>query len=250
LIGIGAAAAVLGLLGGGLYALVKYAVMPMHDGAELAGGAITTVVTAHFGPIPIGAYLFELEGGGYGLVDAGSDPGAAAIRAALARKHRSPEDVRVVFFTHMHDDHFAGARAFPGATFYVPEPRAAGVAAARQRAGAPRGDTYAAKDGDRIEVFGTTVEIFALPGHTSDSIAVLTHGVLFLGDSAGAVRGGALGANTLLTDDPDRTVRSLRVLGERLASRRAEITHLAFGHQGPLQGLEPLLIWAETNPEE
>jgi glyoxylase-like metal-dependent hydrolase (beta-lactamase superfamily II) len=36
----------------------------------------------------------------------------------------------------------------------------------------------------------------------------------------------------------------LRALAERLRPRRNEIRYLAFGHQGPLERLDPLLQWA------
>ena len=67
-----------------IYAFMKFAVLPLRDGATLADGAVTTIVTGHFGPVAIGAYLFTLTDGGVGLIDAGSDRDARAIRAALA----------------------------------------------------------------------------------------------------------------------------------------------------------------------
>jgi glyoxylase-like metal-dependent hydrolase (beta-lactamase superfamily II) len=189
--------------------------------------------------------VFDLADGNVGLVDTGLDPAANAIRAALARKGKSDADVRAIFFTHLHDDHASGARAFPAADVYVPASLAERIAASRgwaERTGA----THGFQDGDRIELLGTSVEVFALPGHTPDSVAVLVHGVLFLGDSAGGQRGGRLGPNTLLSDDPEQTVSSLIALAERLEPRRADVRAIAFGHQGSVDGLSPLLEWAAT----
>jgi hypothetical protein len=70
-------------------------------------------------------------------------------------------------------------------------------------------------------------------------------GVLFLGDSAAGLSDGTLQPNTMLSDDARQTVQSLRALGERLRPRRDEVRQIAFGHQGPVTGLEPLLMWMD-----
>ena len=101
-------------------------------------------------------------------------------------------------------------------------------------------------DGELLNIGGTVVQVFALPGHTPGSAAILVHGVLFLGDSAAATSGGALvSAPPVVSVDRDRNRQELKKLSERLQSRRNEIRWLAFGHQGPLQGIEALLEWAE-----
>ena len=250
LIGLGVVAVLLiGALGAG-YAILKYAAMPLEDGAELAGGAVTTVVTDYIGPIAIGAYVLELADGGVALVDAGLDPEATAIRAALARMGRSPHDVRAVFFTHEHDDHMAGARAFGEAAIYAHHSYASGITGSANEVGAPatmKRRIEGVEDGDQLEIYGTRVEIFGLPGHTPGSIAILAHGVLFLGDSAASLPDGRLYPNTLLADDAEQNVRSLRKLAERHQSRESAIRHLAFGHHGPLDGIEPLLEWASAS---
>lgn len=72
------------------------------------------------------------------------------------------------------------------------------------------------------------------------------HGVLFLGDSAAGISEGTLQPNTMLSDDAAQTERSLLSLAERLMPRRADIHHIAFGHQGAVERLDPLLNWAST----
>jgi glyoxylase-like metal-dependent hydrolase (beta-lactamase superfamily II) len=94
-----------------------------------------------------------------------------------------------------------------------------------------------------VEAGGTPVEVFALPGHTPGSAAFLVHGVLFLGDSAAAASDGSFQPNTMLGTDPEQTTRSIRALAERLRNRASEIRHLAFGHQGALEGLQPMVTW-------
>lgn len=245
LVGVGLMGAVMLLAAGVMYAFLKFSVLPLRDGEALGNRSVTTIVTGYFGPVAIGAYLFELRDGGIGLVDAGSDPAAAAIREALTRSGHGPADVRAIFLTHAHADHVGGARAFPSAQLYVLGPdvqEVERILELRARRLAPIHDL---QDGERLEVSGTSVEVFGVPGHTPGSAAYLVYGVLFLGDTATAAYDGSFQPNTLLGSDPGQTAPSLRALSARLKSRRADILDLAFGHQGPLRGFDPLLKWAE-----
>ena len=207
---------------GALYAFMKFSVLPLRDASTL------------------GAYIFRLNEGGVGLVDAGSDRSGAAIRAALARAGKTADEVRAIFLTHSHADHIGGARAFPRAQVYVLEPDRRAV----ERSGivVARG----LRDGERVDAGGTPVEVFALPGHTPGSAAFLVHGVLFFGDSAAAAYDGSFQPNTLMGTDPAQAGRSVRALAERLRPRHTEIRQLAFGHQGKLDGMGPMLNWAAT----
>ncbi len=205
--------------------------LPLEDGAAIADGAVT-VVTVDAAMMKVAAYLFRLEDGGFGLIDATLDPEAAAIRAALTRLGKTPEDVRAILFTHGHGDHTRGARAFPMAEVYGLDPDDEPV-------------TRRVSDGEVLDLDGTRVEVFALPGHTADSAAYLVHGVLFFGDSAVASSNGMLApAIRIFSMDPALNRQSLQELAERLRGRRSEIRYLAFGHQGPLEGLDPLLEWS------
>ena len=253
LIGIGA---LFGLAALALWILSSGS-LPLEDGVELAGGNVIVVADHSTGPVATAAYLFRLNGGGLGLIDATADSKATAIRAALRRLGATTKEVRVILFTHGHGDHTAGARAFPDADVYVLEPdpstptyspwnrfermlRKPGKA----RQAAPQ-VTRRLTDGLRLDLHGTSVEVFALPGHTADSAAFLLHGVLFLGDSAAAhSKGGIASAPPIFSADRNRNQVALASLANRLRERRSEVKHLAFGHQGPLEGLEPLLQWA------
>lgn len=230
-------------LGVGLY---LYITKPLQHGAPLGGGAVTTVLTGHFGPVAIAAYLFELGDGTAGLIDAGEDREAGAIRTALTRLGKRDLDLRVIFLTHAHDDDAGGIAAFPNAEVYAIEPDSGFIRRSRERAGVAAVMTKAVKDGDQLDLHGTHVEVHALPGHTRGSAAFLVHGVLFLGDAAQGMREGTLGSNNMLSEDGDRNDRSLKMLAERLNSRGSEIHQIAFGHSGPLVGLEPLLKWATS----
>jgi glyoxylase-like metal-dependent hydrolase (beta-lactamase superfamily II) len=225
---------------------MRYSVLPLRDGQRLGDGAVTTIVTGYFGPVAIGAYLFELSDGSVGLVDAGTDSTAMSIRAALTKIGKDTVDVRAIFFTHAHDDHAGGAKAFSGAQLYVLEPDLPAVQRILGLGSVPSPRFHGLQDGQRVDLSGTSVEVFEVPGHTVGSAAFLVHGVLFLGDSAAAAYNGTFQPNTLLGSDPSRTESSLRNLAMRLQSRRAEILDLAFGHQGALSGVDPLLRWADT----
>jgi glyoxylase-like metal-dependent hydrolase (beta-lactamase superfamily II) len=131
------------VLGVGLY---LYITQPLQNGARL--GAVYTVVTGHFGPVAIAAYLLELGDGTVGLVDAGQDRAAAAIRTALTRLGKRDLDLRVIFLTHAHDDHAGGTFAFPNAEVYAIEPDADFIRRRREQVGVGAVMTKAVKDGD------------------------------------------------------------------------------------------------------
>jgi len=228
-------------LGVGLYV---YVTQPLQDGVPLGGGAVTAVVTDHFGPVAIAAYLFELGDGTVGLVDTGQDREAGAIRTALKRLGKTDLDLHVILLTHAHDDHAGGTAAFPSAEVYAIEPDSGFIRQRRQQAGVAAVMTKAVKDGDQLDLHGTHIEVYSLPGHTKGSAAFLVHGVLFLGDAAQGMRNGTLGPNNVLSEDAAGNDRALKILAERLKSRSPDIHHIPFGHSGPLLGLDPLLKWA------
>ena len=232
--------------------LVIQGIQPLEDGAELANGNVIITADDCNWPIQCAAYLFRLRDGGFGLIDAGLDPEAKVIRAALVKMGKSDDDIRAILFTHSHGDHTGGARAFPHAEIYLLErvnltPDGAGKRPASEGPDTVHGIavTRRLSDGERLDLNGTTVEVFALPGHTADSAAFLAHGVLFFGDSAAASSVGTISSSPpIYSVDRERNQRELRALADRLRSRRNEIHHMAFGHQGPLAGIEPLLAWA------
>lgn len=235
-------ALVAGAIGTGI-GLYLYSTRPISDAQRLADGSITAVVTGHYGPIARLAYLFELPGGGVGLVDTGDDPEATRIEAALERLGKTRASVRAILATHSHADHAGAVLAFPEAEVYGMAPDIESLRRRRERAGAV-GETIAVRSGEPFEILGLAVEGFAVPGHTAGSAAYLVHGVLFVGDAAHGLRDGTFGVNEMFSEDAAANVQSLKSLAERLRPRRMEIRQVAFGHAGPLEGLDSMLTWA------
>jgi glyoxylase-like metal-dependent hydrolase (beta-lactamase superfamily II) len=92
--------------------------------------------------------------------------------------------VRAIFVTHAHADHVGGTKAFPNAQLYLLEPDIPELQRTQGADVRALATIHALRDGQRLDVSGTSVEVFRVPGHTPGSAAFLVYGVLFLGDSA------------------------------------------------------------------
>jgi glyoxylase-like metal-dependent hydrolase (beta-lactamase superfamily II) len=242
---------------------VKKGMSPLVDGVQLNDGKVTVVVD-NTSPMPVAAYLLKLNSGNLGLVDATMDPEAKAVCAAIHRMGRSESDVKVIFCTHSHDDHTAGCQRFPNATIYAMKPSSQGrgqssmshwnriqkaMPGKNQNPVSPKiMNIQYLSDGQTLDFNGDKIEAFALPGHTYDSSAYLVFGILFMGDSASGQYNGRVGsAPPFVSVDRNLNQRELKKLAVHLQSRKSEIDYLAFGHQGPIKGLDPLLFWASSH---
>ncbi len=253
LVGLAALATVSLLVFGALGAAFGSAFLgnaPMQDGQRLADGSVQLVVDGF-----VAAYVVEAPAG-LVLVDAGNDPEGAAILAALAARGAGPEDVSAVLITHGHPDHLGAIGKLPKAEVLAladEVPLLTGEEAARSPVGRWMGAsdtgvraTRTVRDGERLQVAGAEVQVFAIPGHTDGSAAWLLNGVLFLGDSAGADTEGVVKPATwVFSNSLEVNDASLRGLAERLTPRGSEVKALAFGHTAPLEGFQPLARYRE-----
>lgn len=213
------------------------------DGKEI--GSALTIQDGY-----VAAYLMS-TGDGVLLVDAGDDPQAAPILAALSKRKLGPDDVRAIFLTHGHPDHVAGVSHFPKAAVYAldrevpiaegkegtkgPVPRLLGPQPHPVRI------TRGLANSSSVTVGNKLVEVFAVPGHTAGSAAYLIDGLLFLGDSASVHRDGHLmGAPWVFSDDQAQNVAALAGLGHLLEPRAAEVKWIVPAHTAPIAGLAPL----------
>jgi glyoxylase-like metal-dependent hydrolase (beta-lactamase superfamily II) len=235
---------------------------PLVDGVQLHDGKVTVVVDKT-GPMPVAAYLLMFKGGGLGLVDATMDPEAKSICAAIHRMGHTESDVKVIFCTHSHDDHKAGCQRFPNAIIYTMKTSIqvngqSGVSnwnrVQKNLPGENNNPTpkiwgvQYVSDGQTLDFDGDKIQAFSVPGHTYDSCVYLGFGILFMGDSAAGQYDGQIGsAPPFVSVDRKMNQRELKKLAVRLKERKNEIEYLTFGHQGPIQGFDPLLLWASSH---
>lgn len=225
------------------------------QGDLLADGRVRTAV---FEPASSNAYLVQLADGGAVWIDAGLEPDGALLRAAMAEAELGDEDLRGIFLTHGHTDHVSGALAFPGVPIFAMASERSLVAGevAPERpfpSGAPEATGIAVSEpleqATVVELGGTSIEVFPIPGHTDGSAAYVVHGVLFLGDAASrSGERGIEGATWLFSKDPEASKASLERLAETLADRE-DIHALAFGHGPALPGGLPVFLsWLGVKP--
>ncbi len=197
----------------------------------------------------VASYLLDLGDRAVALVDAGNDPAATAILAALARRGLGPEAVTAVLLTHGDIDHVAGAPRFPAAPVMALGPDVA-LAEGRERRSLmkivpPRASGLRVgrvlQDGETLDLSGIRVRVFAIPGHTAGSAAFLARGVLFLGDSAEITKDGRLAHGWWFSNsDTAQEEASLARLAARLAPDSGAVHAIACGHSAVLvRGLAP-----------
>jgi glyoxylase-like metal-dependent hydrolase (beta-lactamase superfamily II) len=186
-------------------------------------------------------FILDAGGGKVVLVDACQDPSGRALIAALDQSGHATTDVLAVFLTHAHADHTAGLKVLDGVPVYALEAEA-GLVAGTATFKSPlsrvvgRRNPYTAavhttSDGQSLTLGNLELRLFAVPGHTPGSMAVLANGVLFLGDAASIGRGGELLPPLWpFSDDQKAGKRSLHALVGRLAGERVDL--LATAHNG------------------
>lgn len=151
------------------------------------------------------AYLLENAAGLY-LVDAGTPGAEQAVLAAMQELGR--EDLRLIFLTHAHFDHYGAAAALrtaTGAPIAIQRADAEALAAGDTRLGMIRDWAWTADtvvpllealvhtepveadllldDGDSLADYGLDATVLHTPGHTPGSSSLIVEGELaFVGD--------------------------------------------------------------------
>jgi len=168
-----------------------------------------------------GCLSYMVECGGEALVvDPSPDP-SPYVEEAARRGWR----IVAIFDTHVHADHVSGARELAestGARILMPKP-----AEAR---GLDRPEVELVEDGDTIELGGETVEIVALPGHTTEMTGLALEEALICGDSLFA---DSIARPDLQHDEPDAARAAANDLYLTLTSRvlsRDDQTRILPGH--------------------
>jgi glyoxylase-like metal-dependent hydrolase (beta-lactamase superfamily II) len=154
------------------------------------------------------AYLLKAECG-YVLVDAGNKGREKHFFAVLEQHHISPQDICLIFITHVHFDHIGGLEAIQARTQapvmvhalernfleegIVTIPRGTmaltrltsrlGKRLASRLQFSPCKVDYVVDEDQSLSEFGLAAQVVQTPGHTTSSISILTAaGDAFVGD--------------------------------------------------------------------
>ncbi len=236
---------------GALFASVFVGNKKLEDGAVMNNHAV--LINDGF----VGIFMLPVGDGTYALIDCGNDREAKTIRAALEKRGATLDSVRAVFLTHAHPDHIAGCSAFPKADIYAfagDVKLAAGEEAAKSPMGKLAGAqpnkaikvTKVLSDGVEVQLGELKVMPYALPGHTAGSAALLSHEVLYVGDSLTSKPDGTLvDPPWLFTEDLQQNKASIQKLAERIKSEGLSVKTIALSHSGAINGVEALLEYAK-----
>lgn len=195
-------------------------------------------------PLPIHAFLLRAPGL-VALVDTGSagnfGPGTGQFPQALAAAGVAPEQVSLIFLTHLHSDHFGGltdatgAARFPNARLCLSEVERASLPMASEAAQRALAAYVGRINGlSAGEALAPGLRMLPLPGHTPGHAGVLVDdGAVIVGDLFHNVAWQAPQPGLFVKydhDGPQAAATRIALLSELAGSRRAlYAAHLAGG---------------------
>ena len=224
------------------FLLVPAKSKPMTGGEVLPG--VERIISGHSA-----AYLVTVDAaaGTYVLVDTGMETDAGNIHATLRQKGIDESAIVAIFITHGHIDHASGAGTFGDTPVYAGEAEVPYLLGQRNGesivgaiAGKLESDTHpdeshirTVTDGQRITIGDVTVDVLAVPGHTTGSMAYVIGQAVFIGDTAYFMSDGRANLPPLpLTADGRAARASLIQLAHRLQREYSDVTIVLPGHSG------------------
>lgn len=172
------------------------------------------------------------------LIDTGGEEDAESVVSGLKILGYAPKQVSHIFLTHGHQDHVAGFDKFEDALivgFAEDEP------AIEEWLGKSLTMDIALADGEKIDIGGTEIEVFHLPGHTQGNAAFLVNRVMLMGSTAYGKEDGTLSEPPgFFSEDAEAVKNQIKVLWTRLEERQEDVEWLFFAHTGAHEGLKSL----------
>ena len=250
LIGFGATVVVLVVALGAGVAATFSGRRPISDGRDIRSAHIVEDGSTSMAIVRIGD-------GHAVLIDAGQDPEGRSLLAALEKEHIARSSIEAILLTHGHADHIGAVKMFPDAQVMALDAEVPVVEGRARTHGPvtwflparPTGISVARPlhDGEIFRLGNTQVHVFAMPGHTAGSAAYLIDDILFIGDSADVKADGTmLPAPWIFSDSQAQNRESLRRLARELGQSNVPVRAIVPSHSGEVDGLAPLLTFADS----
>ncbi len=195
------------------------------------------------------------SGGTRILFDCGHHTTRPALIAALNARGLTPDDIDILFISHLHFDHVLNFDLFPRARVLVSEAEWVYADAPHEQDIFVPGYIRGALEKSDLEIFSGTPEIargvntLFTPGHTPGHTSIIittaeNEKVVMAGDAIKTAQEALLSRSTLeiMQFDPERrseeTVARIKELADRIIP----------GHYPPLRAHENHWVWDETQP--
>ena len=160
--------------------------------------------------MPLGAYqtncflVWEDDSRSCVVIDPGYDP-----EEVLFRTRKLGKEIEAILLTHGHFDHVGAVRQLVADTDCQVYLRSEDLSMPEQMTAGPLYYTHTYKDGDVLQLAGTTFRVIHTPGHTPGSVCILCEDAMFSGDTLFA---GSCGRTDLPGGDWATILKSLKHL--------------------------------------